>query len=76
MEAPPNPTAATVAATIRWAAYVLTHDGYTVDSLRYVAEGIDLAWDSACCPVCEETTCDDDCPLASVRGALEGDQNG
>lgn len=24
-----------------------------------------------CCPFCEEVTCDDDCPLAPMRGALE-----
>lgn len=35
-----------------------------IDTLRGGAEWI-------CCPVCQEITCDDDCPLAIVRSAAK-----
>lgn len=63
----------TVAATLRtiagWGlAFQSTPDRPAQGELRSIADQVDdLRADEACCPVCEEVTCDEDCPLASVR---------
>ena len=59
----------TVAATLRTAAEWFSGDDR--DMMREVADDAERAWDSACCPVCEEVTCDEGCPLEHVRAALE-----
>jgi len=38
--------------------------------LALVAEQVEGDWDEACCPLCQEVTCDEDCPLWSVRQSL------
>lgn len=64
---------ATVSATLRtvaeWGlAFQSTPDRPARDELRDIAEQVDrLERDEACCPVCEEVTCDEDCPLAGIR---------
>lgn len=65
MSAPQNETAQTVAATLRSIA-----DWFSPaerDLLQTTAEQVELDWDGTCCPVCEETTCDNGCPLSGVR---------
>lgn len=37
--------------------------------LYNVARRVQTNWDSPCCPVCDEVTCDDGCPLREVRDA-------
>lgn len=43
------------------------------------AEALVGGWDMApgwCCPFCEEVQCDDDCPLARMRGEIDSDAQG
>jgi hypothetical protein len=55
-----------VAAAFRQAA---EWDGIFGDSLLATARAVEALTEEndVCCPVCEETTCDDGCPLAPVR---------
>lgn len=71
MDTPP-PEVATVAATLRTAAEWFS--GEQRDMLREAADGTERAWDSFCCPVCEEVTCDEGCPLEHVRARLEEEE--
>lgn len=71
MTGPEQATITTVAETLRYAAHWSTDDA---DDLRAVAAELDTgdiaAW--ICCPVCQEITCDADCPLRTVRSARDG----
>lgn len=60
--------AATVAATLRNAAEWFSGDAR--DTMREAADGVGSNWDDACCPVCEEVTCDKGCPLEGLRAGL------
>jgi hypothetical protein len=67
---PPGPVAV-VAATLRQIASWGKARPATDDEWRYLADqvaALDHRW---CCPMCQEVTCDTDCPLASARGADE-----
>lgn len=75
-------TIATVAATMRQVAnWGLAFDngpacddnGPACDELRSIADQVELlsSGDDMCCPMCEETACDEDCPLAAVRAHAE-----
>jgi hypothetical protein len=68
-------TIATVAATMRQVAdWGLAFDnGPARDELRSIADQVELlnSGDDMCCPMCEEATCDEDCPLAAVRAHSE-----
>lgn len=46
------------------------------DMLREAADGAEKWWDGGCCPVCQETWCDDGCPLEDVRAKLLRQENG
>jgi hypothetical protein len=62
-----NPTVVTVTATLRMLA------GYVPlgpDELSSLADDVERDWDGVCCPVCEEVTCDEGCPLEDVRAKL------
>lgn len=63
------PEVVTTAAALRTAAEWFSGDDR--DTMRGVADDTERAWDGACCPVCEEVTCDEGCPLEHVRAALE-----
>lgn len=69
MSAPRPPEAETVIATLRTAAEWMERDTDRAMMLE-AAERAELDWDGACCPVCEEVTCDDGCPLNRVRTAI------
>lgn len=56
---------ATTASTLRVAADWLS--GEDRNMLLEAAANTEINWDDACCPVCEEVTCDEGCPLESVR---------
>lgn len=56
---------ATVAATLRTAAEWLS--GAEHELLLQIAKDAEHGWEDACCPLCEEVTCDDGCPLSTVR---------
>ena len=56
---------AIVAATIQ----ILAEQGLTEPEPYALAQHIGADWDDACCPFCEETLCDDGCPLAGIRAA-------
>lgn len=66
-------TAAIVAATLRKVSDLCQSDTDAA-MLRDIAEQTDLDWDGISCPVCEEVTCDDNCPLAHARRESRGDQ--
>lgn len=57
-----------VAATLRYVGGFhsdeLSETATQIDGMRSAPRD-DFAW--LCCPVCQEITCDDDCPLAIVR---------
>lgn len=55
----------TTVATLRTAAEWLP--GEQRDMLREVADQTEWDWDGACCPLCEEVTCDEGCPLGNLR---------
>jgi hypothetical protein len=40
--------------------------------LLEAAENAELYWERGTCPVCEDVTCDEGCPLKHVRAALDG----
>lgn len=69
-----DPIRTATAATLRQVAFWgLVFDGGTVEStcdelleIARQVEQLDVA-DDFCCPVCEEVTCDDGCPLEPVR---------
>lgn len=57
-----------VAATLRTVAeQVASDDGRA--SLLETAEQVEHGEDDAVCPLCQEVTCDDGCPLAETRAA-------
>jgi hypothetical protein len=58
----------TTASTLRVAAQWLS--GEDRDMLLETAANTETDWDETCCPVCEEVTCDEGCPLESIRGGL------
>ncbi|GAA3417603.1 hypothetical protein [Streptosporangium vulgare] len=69
MSADLDPTARIVAATLRVIAG--QYEGNPIsDDLRGIAQQVEIDWDGACCPLCQEVTCDDGCPLEAVRAAL------
>lgn len=59
-----------VAATLRTMAEQVTS---TKDraTLLDTAEQVERSVDDACCPLCEEVTCDTGCPLEQARNAAE-----
>lgn len=63
-----KPLVKTVAATLRYAAEFADW-GKQRDDMLSVAARVEAltAENDDCCPVCEETTCDDGCPLAAIR---------
>lgn len=64
-------TARTVAATLRIVAEQV-RDERDREELLATAEQVETALDDTCCPLCEEATCDDSCPLTEARAiALE-----
>lgn len=85
--APPRPeeflarlraTAATIVATMRYMSYLEVPDNS--DVLSYTAGKVEewaATYDGThlgCCPVCEEITCDDGCPLEAIRAAAQLDR--
>jgi hypothetical protein len=70
MKTPPE--IATVVATLRTVAGWMPEDQR--QTLYEVADQTEATWDDLCCPVCEEVTCDDGCPLQHVRAALRDDR--
>lgn len=66
------PLEAKIAAkALRTAAYQL--QGEPADEFRALADRVEKYWDAGCCSVCEETWCDDGCPLEDVRAeAMKG----
>lgn len=56
----------TVAATLKQLSCYLND----VLDFSEVAKSVELDWDGICCPLCEEVTCDEGCPLESVRKDL------
>lgn len=55
-----------VAATLRVVAEQVRGAEDRVQLLR-LADDVPRLWDDACCPLCQEVTCDDGCPLAAIR---------
>lgn len=66
LDAARSATAATLRKVASWGdAY---DHGILVDlATQLEASTVGQLRDEMCCPVCEEVTCDEDCPLASVR---------
>lgn len=60
------PVVATVIATLETMAEQLICDDDRRD-LRDVAAQTKVDWDGMCCPVCQEATCDEGCPLETIR---------
>lgn len=61
----------TVAATLRQVAtWIGVHDNDEA-ALYDMAAEVDAFDDEACCPCCQEVTCDEGCPLAPVRRHAE-----
>lgn len=67
MEHSISPVVTAVAATLRVVAFWPDVD---TDELLSVATQVELDWGRICCPLCEEVTCDEGCPLQSVREGL------
>lgn len=67
MTSPVPPEVAVVAATLRKVSDQQRCDADR-EELVSVAAAVEADWDGACCPVCQEVACDDDCPLVEVRG--------
>lgn len=68
----PSPQIVITAATLRIAATWLPSEHKEI--LQQVAVDTELrGTDDFCCPVCEEVSCDDGCPLEHVRANLPGD---
>lgn len=59
-----------VAATLRIAA----EQEVSRAELYDLAQRIGTDWDDTCCPLCEETLCDDRCPLAGIRAQLRDEE--
>lgn len=59
-------TVQTVLATLRTVAQQLRDDRDRA-ALTETAEQIEQNLDDACCPLCQEATCDDGCPLRGAR---------
>ncbi|WP_406170414.1 hypothetical protein OIE52_39520 [Streptomyces canus] len=66
MTTPPPPEVSLIAATLRKAAEQLRCDADR-EELQRVGDQVETDWDGMCCPLCQESTCDDDCPLAASR---------
>lgn len=72
-----DPVIAAVAATLREVAeWGLSFDNGPAESrdvLMDIARRVELLniADDFCCPVCEEVTCDEGCPLEQVRARLD-----
>lgn len=70
-EAAPNESERAVqliAATLRTAAEQIQGDTDRI-TLREIAGTVESNWGGDCCPLCQEVTCDDGCPLQDVRAA-------
>lgn len=66
-----DPTISAVVATLRRVAGWRLETDEAQEVLLEVAREVELLADGddgRCCPVCDEAECDDDCPLAVVRG--------
>lgn len=59
-----------VAATLRTASEWIKDKGDRILLIEAAANvaGSDLGW---CCPMCEEILCDEGCPLAEIRAAVQ-----
>ena len=66
MTTPPPPEVSLIAATLRKATEQLRCDADR-EELQQTGDQVETDWDDACCPLCQEVTCDDDCPLAASR---------
>jgi hypothetical protein len=42
--------------------------------MEAVAEDVEANWNDVCCPVCQEVTCDEGCPLEAVRAESESER--
>lgn len=62
----PSETVQTVLATLRTVTEQLRDDRDRA-ALAETAEQIEQGLDDACCPLCQEVTCDDGCPLRRDR---------
>lgn len=62
----PSETVQTVLATLRTVAEQLRDDRDRA-AVAETAEQIEHGLDDACCPLCQEVTCDDGCPLRADR---------
>lgn len=69
MTTPTPPEVSLVAAALRKAAEQLRCDADR-DELQRTGDQVEADWDGMCCPLCQEVTCDDDCPLAKARASL------
>ena len=67
-DAPVDPVIVATANTFRYLAGWFGSDEQRAE-LYEMAEAVEVMTpgNDMCCPVCEETTCDDGCPLAPVR---------
>jgi hypothetical protein len=70
---PPIPdVVATVAATLR--IVMEWYSGDQRDMLREAADAVEHSWDDGgTCPLCEEESCDEGCPLEPLRKAMEAE---
>lgn len=59
-----------VAGTLR-AVAEQTRDDEERDRLLATAEQVESGLDDACCPLCQEVTCDTGCPLGQTRRTLD-----
>lgn len=64
---PAEPIVAAVAAALQTVADQCRCDA-DADLLREIAENVTMRRGSGTCPVCQQETCDEGCPLASIRG--------
>lgn len=63
------PAIEVVAATLRMIAEQVSGESDR-QLLLNTAQGVETSLDDACCPLCQEATCDTGCPLSAARAAL------
>lgn len=61
-----NDTVSTVASTLRVVAEQV-RNAEDRSQLLNTADEVEASWDGDCCPLCQEVTCDDSCPLGRDR---------
>jgi hypothetical protein len=65
----PSEIVQTVVATLRIVAEQTERESDRLWLLD-VASAVDASLEDACCPLCQEATCDDGCPLRTDRAGL------